>query len=188
MPPIKGQSSGRFRPLLWILLLAAVAVASYLFFREEEKKPSDAPMVSLLPADVNGKAPAFVLQALDGRQVSLSDFKGKVVILDFWASWCGPCKAEIPDFIALQREYGGSGLQIVGVALDDEAPVRAYATNAGMNYPILFGDDRVSAAFGGIPAIPTTFVIDGSGRIIAKYVGFRDKSIFEAHIRKLLAV
>jgi cytochrome c biogenesis protein CcmG/thiol:disulfide interchange protein DsbE len=169
-------------------VLAVVALGAYAFLRPGPASPTGTEKVSLAPAEVGRIAPPFTLTTLDGERVSLSDFRGHIVILDFWASWCPPCKAEIPDFIALQNHYGPSGLQVLGVALEDEHPARAYAHNAGMNYPVLLGDEEISAAYGGVTSLPTTLIIDGRGTIIAKYVGFREKRVFEDEIRKLLAV
>jgi len=133
-------------------------------------------------------APQFNLQDLSGKSVKLSDYKGKVVILDFWATWCPPCRAEIPSFVELQKEYGKQGLTVIGVSLDQGgvAGVAAFAKAQGINYPIVMGNQDVAAAYGGIEAIPTTFVIDPSGNIVAQHQGYTDKSEFEAEVKKLL--
>lgn len=133
-------------------------------------------------------APSFTLQDLNGKQVSLSDFKGKVVILDFWATWCPPCVKEIPHFIALYEQYKDQGFAIVGISVDRGgiSVVKSFARKYRVNYPILMTDGRVDKAYGGIPSIPTTFVIDKAGNIRQKYVGYRDKAIFEADIKALL--
>jgi len=132
-------------------------------------------------------APQFNLQDTSGKPVKLSDYKGKVVILDFWATWCPPCRAEIPNFVDLQKEYGKQGLAVIGVSLDDGVEgVADFAKANGINYPIVMGDQAVVAAYGGIEAIPTTFVIDQTGNVVARHQGFTDKSEFEAEIKKLL--
>jgi cytochrome c biogenesis protein CcmG/thiol:disulfide interchange protein DsbE len=125
---------------------------------------------------------------LNGKQVSLSDFKGKVVILDFWATWCPPCVKEIPHFIALYEQYKDQGFAIVGISVDREgiSVVKSFARKYQVNYPILMTDGQVDKAYGGIPSIPTTFVIDSAGNIRQKYVGYRDKAVFEADIKALL--
>lgn len=136
-----------------------------------------------------GQAPAFTLQDIGGKQVSLSDFKGKVVILDFWATWCPPCRKEIPHFVELQDRYGAKGLVVIGVALDDErtaGEVRAFSRRMGINYPILYGNREVMEAYGPIEAIPTTFVIDRDGRIRARFVGYQPGKVFEDAVRPLL--
>lgn len=138
--------------------------------------------------DPGAMAPDWKLQNLDGKTVQLSDFKGKVVVLDFWATWCPPCRGEIPGFIALQKQYEHQGLVVVGVSLDQGGPgvVSSFAKTEGMNYPIVMGDDDVAAEYGDIQAIPTTFVIDRSGKVVAKHEGGTDKATFEGEIKKLL--
>jgi cytochrome c biogenesis protein CcmG/thiol:disulfide interchange protein DsbE len=130
----------------------------------------------------------FTLPGVDGKTVKLSSFKGKVVILDFWATWCPPCRQEIPDFISLQKQYGSKGLQIVGVALDQEGKdvVKPFVKEQGINYPIgLDPESSVPPSYGGVRGIPTTFVIDKKGNIVKKYVGAKPRATFEADIKAL---
>jgi cytochrome c biogenesis protein CcmG/thiol:disulfide interchange protein DsbE len=132
-------------------------------------------------------APQFSLKDINGKEVSLSDFKGKVVILDFWATWCGPCRSEIPDFIALQKKYGGKGLQVIGISVDkDKNALSKFYKDNGMNYPVALTDGAVESKYGGIRGIPTTFIIDKSGKIVKKYVGATSKEQFEGDIKPLL--
>ncbi len=133
-------------------------------------------------------APDFALSGLDGQPVRLSDFKGKVVILDFWATWCPPCREEIPHFKALYSKYRAQGLEIVGVALDEggASAVRPFVQSKGITYPIAISDSRVTQAYGGIRGIPTTFVIDREGRIVKKYVGYQNQEILEFAVKPLL--
>jgi thiol-disulfide isomerase/thioredoxin len=134
------------------------------------------------------KAPAWELKDVDGNTVRSSDFAGKVVVLDFWATWCPPCKAEIPGFVELQKQYGEKGVVFVGVALDEQGPavVKPFMKQFGMNYPIVMGDAKIVQDFGGIAAIPTTFIIDRTGNIIARHVGYVPKATFEKEITPLL--
>jgi len=134
-------------------------------------------------------APAWTLKDLDGKTVSLADFKGKVVVLDFWATWCPPCRAEIPHFIELQNELKDKGVTIVGVSLDSTGPadVAQFAKTNGMNYPIVMGDEKTATAYGADQGIPTTVVIDGKGNIVATHLGLTDKDTFESDIKKALA-
>ncbi len=134
-------------------------------------------------------APSFTLQDLNGKTVSLSDFKGKVVVLDFWATWCPPCVKEIPHFIELYEQYKDRGFAMVGISVDREgvSVVKSFARKYQINYPILMADGQVANAYGGITGIPTTFVIDSAGNIRHKYVGYREKAVFEADIKTLLA-
>ena len=122
---------------------------------------------------VNRMAPALTFKSLDGHDVSLAQFKGKVVVVDFWATWCGPCVSEIPGYVALQKKYGADGLVIVGVSVDRKGPewVKKFAQENGMNYTVVMGDDAIVEAFGGFDAIPTTFLISRSGRILNKKTG-----------------
>jgi thiol-disulfide isomerase/thioredoxin len=134
-------------------------------------------------------APAWTLKDLDGKTVSLADFKGKVVVLDFWATWCPPCRAEIPHFIELQNELKDKGVTIVGVSLDSTGPadVAQFAKTNGMNYPIVMGDEKTATAYGADQGIPTTVVIDAKGNIVATHLGLTDKDTFESDIKKALA-
>ncbi|MCL5098027.1 MAG: TlpA family protein disulfide reductase, partial [Candidatus Omnitrophica bacterium] len=108
---------------------------------------------------------------------------------DFWATWCPPCRREIPGFISLQKKYEKDGLMVVGVSLDQGGTdaVKRFIQKNGMNYPVVMGNDRVSADYGNIQAIPTTFVIDRSGKIVSKHVGYEEPSVFEQEIKPLLA-
>ena len=132
-------------------------------------------------------APPWELKDSDGKLVKSSDFLGKVVILDFWATWCAPCKAEIPGFIALQKQYGDQGLVVIGVSLDNQEPavVRRFMADFGMNYRVVLGDLMLLQAFGGT-AIPTTVIIDRAGDIVARHVGFTSRQTFENEIKPLL--
>ena len=135
-------------------------------------------------------APDFNLKKFDGGMAKLSDYLGKVVILDFWATWCPPCIKEIPDFVELQKEYGDKGLAILGISLDQN-PKQAlpkFIKKYKVNYSILLTDGKVDKAFGGVTGIPTTFVIDRKGEIYKQYVGFRPKQIFETDIKTLLGL
>jgi thiol-disulfide isomerase/thioredoxin len=141
-------------------------------------------MANAKPANFN-----FKIKDLDGKQVDLASFKGKVVLLNFWATWCGPCKAEIPGFVELQAKYRDQ-LTVVGYSVDDDAPkARAFAQEYKMNYPILLGEGRedVQDAFGPIWGIPASFLISKDGRVCKKHLGIAPKSVFEKEITALLA-
>jgi len=133
-------------------------------------------------------APDFVLTNLSSKTVRLSDFKGKVVLLDFWATWCAPCREEIPELIQLQRQYSSKGFTVLGVALDEEgaAVVKPVAHRLDINYPVVIGTLQVAAAYGGIEALPTTFLIGRNGKILKTYVGSREKSEFQQDIASAL--
>ena len=126
------------------------------------------------------------LKDLDGNMVNLSDFKGKVIILDFFATWCPPCKDEIPHFIGLQKEYGDKGFTMIGISLSRMSDMRSFARDFGINYPVLIDDGYAAAVYGPIRSIPTTFVIDQNFKVVKKYIGYRPKEVFEADIKQLL--
>ncbi len=140
----------------------------------------------------NGKehkpAPPLALPDEHGKKVKLADLKGKVVLLDFWATWCVPCKIEIPWFIEFQRKYKDQGFTVIGVSMDEEGfqVIRPFAEEYKMNYPILLGNDEAATAFGGVEVLPTTFLIDRQGRIVATHMGLVSKDLFENGIRELL--
>ena len=134
------------------------------------------------------QAPDWQLTDVEGKTMKLSDFRGKVVILDFWATWCPPCRAEIPGFVEIQKKYADKGFTMIGVSLDREGPsvVKPFIARFGMNYPVVMGNQKVAADYGGITAIPTTFIIDRQGYIVAGYQGLTMQSIFESVIDGLL--
>ncbi|MBN2355840.1 TlpA family protein disulfide reductase [candidate division KSB1 bacterium] len=136
------------------------------------------------------KAPEFTLSSLEGKSVSLSDFKGKVIIVDIWDTWCPPCRMEIPHFVELYSEYQKKGLEIIGVALGREGrdAVARFARQYKINYISVFASQKMLDDYGPISGIPTTFVIDQKGRIARTYVGYRDKSVFENDIKTLLSL
>jgi len=133
---------------------------------------------------------AWELQDLTGKTVHSTDFAGRVVVLDFWATWCGPCRAEIPALVALQKKYEKQGLTVVGISVDEAgaAPVNAFVQRTGINYPVVLADERVQQAFGGIEAIPTIFIIDRQGRLAAKHVGLTGEGDLEGEIKPLLGL
>lgn len=134
------------------------------------------------------EAPGWTLKDINGKSVKLSDFKGKILILDFWATWCGPCKTEIPAFVELQKKFGGEGVAVVGVSLDDDGPkpVAQFAKSTGITYPIVMSNPKILRDYGNIEAIPTTFIIDRGGKIVSKHVGLVEKETFEKEITGLL--
>jgi thiol-disulfide isomerase/thioredoxin len=133
-------------------------------------------------------APAWKLRDLAGAEVSSADLKGKVVVVDFWATWCGPCVSEIPGYVELQKKYGEKGLVIVGVSVDEAGVerVKKFAAAKKMNYRVVMADDHITDDFGGISAIPTTFVIDREGRIRFQKTGAMPETQFEELLKPLL--
>ncbi len=133
------------------------------------------------------KAPNFKLQTIDGKTLQLSDFKNKVVIVDFWATWCPPCRRGIPDLIALQNEFK-KDLVVIGISVDRDtrSSVADFARKQGINYPICYFTDKVVDDFGGIEGIPTSFIIDRKGNIVDSHVGLVDKDTYVQTIKQLL--
>ena len=136
--------------------------------------------------EVGKYAPDFTLTDMNSQKVSLTDFKGKAMILNFFASWCPPCRGEIPDFVALQKAYGDKDFTFVGVSLVGAQESKDFAAKMRINYPILIDDGKVSVAYGPVRAIPTTYVIDKYGKIVKMYIGFKPKEIFEQDIKEAL--
>lgn len=134
-------------------------------------------------------APAFELKTLEGKPLSLAEYKGKVILLNFWATWCGPCRAEIPDLVELQNKYKDQ-FQIIGLVVDDddEEAVKKFVADSDINYPVALASDAVRLEYGGIVALPTSFVLDAEGRVVQKHEGLRDPVLFDVEVRSLLGL
>jgi thiol-disulfide isomerase/thioredoxin len=140
---------------------------------------------------IGSQAPDFDLKVLDGKgkTVQLSSLKGKAVIIDFWATYCEPCKIEMPWLVELQKKYGPQGLQVVGVAVDDteEKTISEFARKMRVNYPVLIGTEKVADLYGGLDGLPTNFFLDRSGKVVDHVLGLVSESVFEDNIKKSLA-
>jgi thiol-disulfide isomerase/thioredoxin len=134
-------------------------------------------------------APDFKLTGLDGKPLMLAGSKGKVILLNFWATWCGPCRAEIPDLVDLQNKYKDR-LQILGLVVDDDDQdaIKKFVAEFGINYPVAIASNDIRFQYGGIAALPTSFVLDAEGRIVQKHEGLRDPVLYETEIRSLLGL
>jgi peroxiredoxin len=134
-------------------------------------------------------APDFELKDVDGKVHHLSEYKGKVVVLNFWATWCPPCRKEIPDFIEMSKQYEAQGVQFIGVAMDDEGldKVKPWVASHNIPYPIFLSDGKVGPAYGEMSSIPVTYFIDRKGMIRQTYIGMRTRPIFEKDLLPLLS-
>ena len=162
----------------FLIGVAVIAAALGISFVERHFRSSVRPAVA-----EHAVAPDFSLPGLTGEQLALSQYRGKVVLLDFWATWCGPCREEIPRFVDLQSKYGNRGLQIIGVSMDDSPePVRDFSKQFKMNYPVVMGNAKIGELYGGVLGLPIAFLIGRDGRIYARHIGATDISVFEKEI------
>lgn len=150
--------------------------------------PGTVKAASLKPGKERHAAPDFSLKDADGKVVHLSDYKGKVVLLDFWATWCPPCKLEIPWFMDLEHKDKYRGFEVLGIAMDDNGweDVKPFIAQAKINYRVVVGDDATSNAYGGVEDLPTTFLIDKQGKIAAIHIGLAGRKEFEDGVEELL--
>jgi thiol-disulfide isomerase/thioredoxin len=180
-PPVQG---GGRNPLALVVVALVAAAMLYFGFHMARRSGSQ-------PSAYMGKstaAPDFTLESLDGKNVRLSDLRGKAVLLNFWATWCGPCKIETPWLVELQKQYGSQGLQVIGVAMDDSGKddIEKFAKDMGVNYPVLLGKEAVGEAYGGVPALPESFFIGRNGKIVDRIIGLKARGEIEDAIKKAL--
>ena len=203
-----------------LTLMIAAGIINFEHRRKAERARMQGPQLTLVPDNgagasspdaaeptgdmdnataLDGKtAPAFTLADLNGNKVSLASYKGRPLVVDFWATWCGPCKVEIPWFEKLHDQYAGQGLEILGVSTDDldrddpaklftqKRDIADFVSKMHMNYPVLLGEDKVEDTWG-IDAMPTTFFIDRNGKIVASTIGLAPREVIEEDIRKAIA-
>ena len=137
---------------------------------------------------MNRRAPEFARKDLAGNSVDLKNFRGKVVLLNFWATWCAPCQLEMPTFAAWQRQYEPDGLQVLGISMDDDAtPVVGLAAKLKLNYPVLMGDANLGREYGGVLGLPLTYLIDRDGVVRARFQGETDLKTIEKRLQTILA-
>ena len=172
-----------------VVVIAAVAlmITSAAYLARHRAAPGSGPQAG--GAIVNGsQAPDFELATLDGKKLKLSDLRGKAVLLNFWATWCAPCKVEMPWLEELHKQYSAQGLEVVGVAMDDAKPeeVRKFAKEVGVSYTIVMGKEAVGEAYGGVQFLPASFYIDRRGKIVDRVFGLVSHKEIEDNIRKAL--
>ena len=171
----------------WSLALAAV----FAFAAALPACTQSAPLPSNRPAGktlIGKLAPALARTSLAGQRVDLKALRGKVVLVNFWATWCGPCKVELPTFVQWQRQYGPQGLQVVAVSMDDsDAPVRRFVKTLRPGFPVVIGDAKLGRAWGDVLGLPVTFLVSRDGRIASRSEGGSDLPALEREVKKLLA-
>ncbi len=169
------------KTLIYLLACAAFTLAACSGQKASARGGIKAP-------ETRKKAPDFTLRDAEGRQVRLSDYRGKVVLLNFWATWGGPCRVEIPWFIQFEKEYKDRGFAVLGVSMDEDGwdAVRPYIARMRINYRILMGDSLVSDLYGGVDSLPTSFMIDRQGRVARMHIGLVSRSEYQNDINALL--
>ena len=173
----------------WVWVVVVLAIAIMLVSAPYLAKRAGLARVRAAQTDIRGKAaPEFSLESLQGNTIHLSDYRGKAVLLNFWATWCQPCKIEMPWFEEMQKQYGPQGLQVVGIAMDDASKedITKFAKQMGVNYPILLGKEAVGDAYGGVQFLPSTFFIDRDGKITDRIFGLKSRSEIEDSIKQAL--
>ena len=179
------MNPGHLRKIIVVSISAVVLVVGFYLLNRHH---GVAPGLRVTSAD-HPLAPEFSLPDMSGQQLKLSNYRGKVVLLDFWATWCEPCREEIPHFIRLQNELGDRGFQVIGVSMDDSPePVRDFYRQFKMNYPVVMGNANIGELYGGILGLPIAFVIGRDGRIYSKHIGAADTSLLDREIESQLQV
>ncbi|MGB6132967.1 MAG: TlpA disulfide reductase family protein [Acidobacteriaceae bacterium] len=202
-----------------VALMIAAGVVNFVHRQREQRAQMQGMQMQLVPADGSGNPSAdemaadadpystplngtqasnFTLQDLSGKEVSLSSYKGKPLVVDFWATWCGPCQIEIPWLEKLQDQYASQGLTIIGISADDldkddpaklfteKREISDFATKMHINYPVLLDADAIADSYGGVDSLPTTFFIDRTGKIVASTVGLASRDELQADIQKAI--
>ena len=177
---------------LFFILFMVLSFSAFSCSKEKAKETS--PSNNEIQQQVNTsqsnkmKAPDFTLTSTNGKKINLSDYKGKIVILDFWATWCGPCRRGVPDLVDIQKEFKNK-VVVIGISLDDQRTMNdipPFMKQYGINYPIVYGTNKVVMDYGNIQAIPTSFVIDKNGYIVDQNIGLVPKSKFVNKINSLI--
>jgi peroxiredoxin len=161
----------------------ATAVAAFAFALHEFNRRSAASPGARITSVEHSLAPDFSLPQLSGEKLTLSDYRGKVVLLDFWATWCDPCREEVRQFVELQNKYRDQGFQMIGVSMDDSPePVRDFYQQFKMNYPVVMGNAKTGELYGGVLGLPIAFLVGSDGRIYSKHTGAIDISSLDREI------
>lgn len=184
LPPPPSMNHARLNA--WILVVLVIVVTMMMLApRLVKYKPTNA-----IASDPKGQsAPDFALKDIDGKTVRLSDYRGKAVVVNFWATWCPPCKTEMPWLVDLENKYRSQGLEIIGVALDEASKeeIAKFAHDMKLNYSVVIGDDNTADAYGSVQMLPTTFYIDRNGKIVERVVGITGRGEIEDYMKEALA-
>jgi thiol-disulfide isomerase/thioredoxin len=182
-PPQPAAGKGR-NPLALVFVAVVAAGMLYVGFHMARRDGSGTPSI----VGKSTPAPDFTLERLDGGNLKLSDLRGKAVLLNFWATWCVPCKIETPWLVELQKQYSAQGLQVVGIEMGDSGKddIEKFAKDMGMNYPVLLGKEAVGDEYGGMPYLPESFFIGRDGKIVDHITGLKNRGEIESSIKKAL--
>jgi peroxiredoxin len=180
--------------IILIVVVLVVAGMIYLGARISRSQKAGLEPPTAAEVAVGQPAPEFQLKTLDGKTAKLSDYKGKAVLLNFWATWCEPCKIEMPWLVEFNKQYGPQGFTVLGVAMDDDADnkewvqkdIRKFADDMKVNYPVMLGNGKVGDTYGGVPFLPEIFYIGRDGKIVDHAVGLHGKGEIEEDIKKTL--
>ncbi|MDA1312203.1 MAG: TlpA disulfide reductase family protein [Acidobacteria bacterium] len=177
-----------FRRMKMPLLVCFGVLLALASCARESATISEDNTVQAATSELPKPAADFTLKDAEGRDVKLSDYKGKVVLLNFWATWCGPCKIEMPWFVDFQRKYKDRGFSVIAVSLDDEGweVVRPFTDRFELNFPVVVGSNEMADQYGGIAALPTTFIINKEGQIVISHMGLVGRGEYEEDIEGLL--
>jgi len=176
------------RTRLTLVVSCSLVVLAFLVFLLRSGSSVRSTEGGLKPEGQRKPAPEFTLKDINGKSVTLSDYRGKVVLLNFWATWCGPCKMEIPWFTEFEQKYKSRGFAVIGISMDDDGwdSVRPFIEHTHMNYRVALGNDSVAQLYGGVDSLPTSFLIDREGRVVAVHIGLVGKSDYQDEIDQLL--
>ncbi|MCZ2156627.1 MAG: TlpA family protein disulfide reductase [Bryobacterales bacterium] len=167
------------------LAVAAVLVLCLVACSKSSKSPAG---VNLKDEQTRNEAADFALEDSNGQKLTLSSLRGKVVLLNFWATWCGPCRIEIPWFIEMEREFKDQGFAVVGVSMDQDgwSAVKPFMEEMKINYRVVLGTEEAAQLYGGVEALPTSYILDRNGKVAAVHMGIVRRQVFEEEIRALL--
>jgi thiol-disulfide isomerase/thioredoxin len=183
-----GVSAGRSHILAAVASATARHVSAPAKGQERAARPGAGPKVILFASNPQ-PVPPFLVRDLDGNIISTAEWHGKVTLVNFWATWCPPCREEMPQLIGLVNRYKDR-LQVIGISMDDAAPeaVKQFAKEMGVNYPIIMGGKEINEEYGGVPALPTSFIVNQDGRVVQKHVGLFPPDVYDGEVRALLGL